>query len=96
MKEVVFSSDMVRELGLQACSDSIPVYIDNASSLHVARNPTYSSHGKYVALRYSLHPGIVQGRKNQRPSRQKQGPTCQKGHESSEQTQAQLPRQGDR
>ena len=52
MKEAVFCSNMMKELGFGTRFDSVPRYIDNASALHVAGNRTYSSRVKHVALRY--------------------------------------------
>ena len=43
MKEAVFCSNMVKELGFGTCFDSVPLYTDNTSALHVTANQTYSS-----------------------------------------------------
>jgi len=51
MKEAVFCSNMMKELGFGTRFDSVPLYIDNTSALHVAGNRTYSSRVKHVALR---------------------------------------------
>ena len=53
MKETVFCSNMMKELGLGMRFDNVPVYIDNTSTLHVAGNQTYSPPVKHVALRSS-------------------------------------------
>ena len=52
MKEAVFCSNRMKELGFGTHFDSVPVYIDNISTLHVAGSRTYSSRVKHVALRY--------------------------------------------
>ena len=52
MKEAVFCSNMIKELGFGTRFNSVPLYIDNTSARHVARNRTYSSRVKHVALRY--------------------------------------------
>ena len=38
MKEAVFCSNMMKELGFGARFDSVPLYIDNTSAPHVAEN----------------------------------------------------------
>ena len=43
MKETVFCSNMMKELGFGTRFDIIPLYIDNTSALHVAGNRTYIS-----------------------------------------------------
>ena len=52
MKEEVFCSNMMKELGFGTRFDSAPLYIDITSAMHVAGNRTYSSRVKHVALRY--------------------------------------------
>ena len=52
MKEAVFCSNMMKELGFGTRFDNVPVCIDNTSSLHVAGNQTYSPRVKHVALRF--------------------------------------------
>ena len=52
MKEAVFGSNMVLELGFKEGFGSVPLYIDNTSALHVAGNRTYSPRVKHIALRY--------------------------------------------
>ena len=50
MKETVFCSNMMKELGFGTRFDNELVYIDNTSTLHVAGNQTYSPRVKHVTL----------------------------------------------
>ena len=59
MKEAVFCSNMMKELGFGTRFDCVPLYIDNTSTLHVAGNRTYSSRVKHVALRYFFIQELV-------------------------------------
>ena len=52
MKEAVFCSNMMKELGFGTRFDNVPLYIYNTLTLHVTGNRTYSSRVKHVALRY--------------------------------------------
>ena len=52
MKEAVFCSNMMLELGFKERFGSVPLHIDNASALHVADNRPYSTRAKHIALRY--------------------------------------------
>ncbi|CAM9755483.1 unnamed protein product [Sphacelaria rigidula] len=52
MKEAILYSNKMREMRFGTRFDSVPVDIDNTSTLHVAGNRTYSSRVKHVALRY--------------------------------------------
>ena len=49
IKEAVFCSIMMKELGFGMRYESVSLYIDNTSALHVAGNRTYSSRVKHVA-----------------------------------------------
>ena len=42
MKEAVFCNSMMQEIGFKDGFDSVPLFIDNTSALHVAGNRTYS------------------------------------------------------
>ena len=59
MKEAVFGSSMMKGLGFGTRFDSVPLYIDNTSALHVDGNRTYSSRVKPVALRYFFVQELV-------------------------------------
>ena len=59
MKEAVFCSNMMKELGFVTRFDSVPLYIDNTSALHVAGNRPYSSRVKHVAIRYFFIQELV-------------------------------------
>ena len=50
---------MMEELGFGTRYDSVQLYIDNTSALHVAGNRTYSSRVKHVALRYFFIQELV-------------------------------------
>ena len=52
MKEAVFCSNMMKELGFVTRFDSVPLYIDNTSALHVAGIGPTCLRVKHVALRY--------------------------------------------
>ena len=52
MKESVFCSNIMLELVFKEGFDSVPFYIDNTSTLHVAGHRTYSPRAKHIALRY--------------------------------------------
>ena len=54
MKEAVFCKSMMRELGFKDGFDSVPLFIDNTSELHVAGNRSYSPRAKHMALRYFM------------------------------------------
>ena len=41
MKEAVFCSNMMLELGFKEGFGSVPLYIENTSALHIAGNRTY-------------------------------------------------------
>ena len=52
MKEVVFCSNMLIELGFGNEVEKVPLYIDNTATLHVIGNRAYSSRTKHIALRF--------------------------------------------
>ena len=52
IKEAVFCSNMMTEIGFGANFSSVPLYIDNTATLHVIENRTYSARTKHVALRF--------------------------------------------
>ena len=56
MKEVVFCFNIMLKLDFDESFDSVPLYIDNTSALHVADKRTCSPRENYVALRYSTLP----------------------------------------
>ena len=63
MKEAVFCSNMMKELGFGTRFDSLPLYSDNTSVLQVAGNRTYSSRVKHVALRrFFIQELVKEGR----------------------------------
>ena len=51
MKEAVFCSNMAVELGFEKGFSSVPLYLENTLTLHVAGNRTYSPRAKHNALR---------------------------------------------
>ena len=76
MTETVFCKGMIQELGFKDGFDSVPLFIDSASALHVARNRTYSPRAKHSALRYFFHPRAGRGRHVHHPLREDASPTC--------------------
>ena len=60
VKEAIFCSNMMLELGFKERSGSVPLYIDNTSVLHVAGNRTYSPRAKHIALRYFFVQEVVE------------------------------------
>ena len=60
MKETVFCSSMMLELGFKEWFGSVPLYIDNTSALHVSGNRTYSPRAKHIALRYFFVQELVE------------------------------------
>ena len=50
MKEAVFCSNIMLELGFKERFGSVPFYIDNTSPLHVAGKRTYSLRAKHIVL----------------------------------------------
>ena len=59
MKEAMFCSNMMKELGFGTRVDNAPVYIDNTSTLHVSGNQTYNPRVKHVALRFFFAQKLV-------------------------------------
>ena len=51
MKESLFCRNMTMEIGFPEGFQSVPVYIDNTSALHVAGNRAVSPRAKHIALR---------------------------------------------
>ena len=52
MKEAVFCSNMLTELGLGKEFEQVPLHIDNTATLHVIGNHAFSSRTKHIALRF--------------------------------------------
>eukprot|EP00752_Nemacystus_decipiens_P015693 g14006.t1 len=52
MKEVIFCTNMMTELGFGSEFRSAPLYIDNTATLNVIGNQTFSGRTKHVALRF--------------------------------------------
>ena len=48
------------ELGFEKGFNSVPLYLDNTSTLHVAGNRTYSPRAKHIALRYFFVQELVE------------------------------------
>ena len=61
MNEVVFLSNARKERGSHTRFDSVTVYLDNVSTLHVVGNHTYSSRVKRVALLFFFIQDQVKG-----------------------------------
>ena len=60
MKEAVFCSNIVLELGFDKSFGSVPLYIDNTSALRIGGNGTYSLLGKHIARRYFFVQELVE------------------------------------
>eukprot|EP00752_Nemacystus_decipiens_P015081 g13435.t1 len=52
MKEVVFCSNMLNELGFGKEFAKVPLYCDNTATLHALGNRAFSSRTKHIALRF--------------------------------------------
>ena len=52
MKEALFCSNMMNELGFGTQFEQVPVNIDSTSTLHVIGNQAFSSRTKHIALRF--------------------------------------------
>ena len=52
MKELLFCSNMMVELGFSEGFENVYVYFNKTSALHVAENWTFSPRAKHIALRY--------------------------------------------
>ena len=60
MKEAMFCSNIMLELGFGKSFGSVPLYIDSTSALHVAGNRTYSPRAKHIALKYFFVQELVE------------------------------------
>ena len=54
MKEAVFCSNMLAELGFGKEFAQLPVYCNNTATLHALGNQFFSSRTKHIALRFFL------------------------------------------
>ena len=62
MKEAVFFSNMMLELGFDKSFGSVPLDIDSTSALYIAGNRTYIPCAKHIALRcYFFVQELVEG-----------------------------------
>ena len=52
MKEAVFCSNVLIELGFGKEFEKVPLHMDNTATLHVIGNRAYSSRTKHIALRF--------------------------------------------
>ena len=52
MKEAVFCSNMLTEIGFGKDFAKVPLYCDNAATLHTLKNRSFSSRTKHIALRF--------------------------------------------
>ena len=52
MKEAVFCSNMLTELGFGKEFARVPLYCDNTATLHALGNRSFSSRTKHIALRF--------------------------------------------
>lgn len=63
MKEAVFCSNMLTELGFGKQFAQLPVYCDNTATLHALGNRSFSSRTKHIALRFFFIRELVTERK---------------------------------
>ena len=59
MKEAVFCSNMLTELGSGKGFAKVPLYCDNTATLHVLGNRSFSSRTKHIALRFFFMRELV-------------------------------------
>ncbi|CAB1120117.1 unnamed protein product [Ectocarpus sp. CCAP 1310/34] len=59
MKEVIFCTNMMKELGFGSEFSSAPLFIDSTATLNVIGNQTFSGHTKHMALRFFYIRKIV-------------------------------------
>ena len=52
MKEAVFCSNMLTELGFRKEFAKVPLYCDNTVTLHALGNQSFSSRTKHITLRF--------------------------------------------
>ena len=64
MKEAVFCSNMMTELGFGQQFGQVPLYFDSTATLHVLGNQAFSSRTKHIALRYFYVGELVTERAN--------------------------------
>ena len=62
MKEAVFCSNIMVELGFEKGVSSVPLYLDN-TLLHIAGNRTDSPRAKHIVLRDIFVQALVEERK---------------------------------
>ena len=58
MKEAVFCSNMMKELGFGTQFEQVPVNIDNTTTLHVIGNQAFSCRTKHIALRFFTNESL--------------------------------------
>ena len=51
---------MMLELGFDESFNSVPLYIDNTSALHITGKRNYSSRARHIALRYCFVQELVE------------------------------------
>ena len=62
MKEAVFCSNMLNELGFGKDFAKVPLYCDNTATLRVLGNRSFSSRTKHIALRFLIRELVSEGR----------------------------------
>ncbi|CAM9928539.1 unnamed protein product [Sphacelaria rigidula] len=61
MKEPILCSNIMREMGIGTHFDSVPVYIDNTSTLHIAGNRNLQRESQARSSIVLLYSGMSQG-----------------------------------
>ena len=62
MKEAVFCSNMLTELGFGKEFEQVPLHIDNTATLHVIGNRAFSSRTKHITLRFFYTRELVKNK----------------------------------
>ena len=62
MKEAVFCSNMLSELGFVKDFAKVPLYCDNTATLHALGNRSFSSRTKHIPLRFFFRELVSEGR----------------------------------
>ena len=63
IKEAVYCSNMIIEMGCGSSFNTVPVYLDNTATLQVIANRIFSGRTKHVALRFYFMRELVESGK---------------------------------
>ena len=93
MKEAIFCSNIMLELAFDKSFGSVPLYIDNTSALHVARQPYLQSSRKVHRAEIFFRARTGGGGQGQHPLRQERGSAGRLGHRAPYQVPSPRPHQ---